>query len=160
MRGGTPLWSAKLGKAGAPGWGGYAGVRGTPTVDGELLFAIGTYGEIVAFEAATGKELWRRDFTKDFGAEMPDWGFSESPLVDGNQVVMTPGGAKGAIVALNKRTGETCGRRRFFDRPILLLVPRSREAQYVQLTMAGVVGVAPDGKRRPHGAGGHPHSRR
>lgn len=147
---GKAVWSAKLGKAGAPGWGGFAGVRGTPTVDGELLFAIGTYGEIVAFEAATGKELWRRHFTKDFGAEMPEWGFSESPLVDGNQVVMTPGGSKGAIVALNKRTGETLWQTKEFTDAAQYssLVPGvlAGAPQYVQLTMASVVGVAPDGK--------------
>jgi len=147
---GKAIWSAKLGKAGAPGWGGYAGVRGTPTVDGDLLFAIGTYGEVAAFEAATGRELWRRHFTKDFGGEMPEWGFSESPLVDGNQVVMTPGGSKGAIVALNKRTGATLWQTKEFTDAAQYssLVPGvlAGAPQYVQLTMASVVGVAPDGK--------------
>lgn len=147
---GTALWSARLGKAGAPGWGGYAGVRGTPTVSADLVFVIGTYGEIVALDAATGKEQWRRDFTKDFGGEMPEWGFSESPLVDGEQVVMTPGGSQGAIVALNKRTGATLWQTKDFTDPAQYssLVPAviAGVPQYVQLTELHVVGVAPDGK--------------
>lgn len=147
---GKPLWSAKLGKAGAPGWGGFAGVRCTPTVDGKLLFAIGQYGEIAAFETATGKEVWRKDFIQDFGAKLPEWGFSESPLVDGDKLVFTPGGEKGAIVAVNKQTGallwQTAG---FTDEAqYSSLMPASIHGvpQYVQLTMASVAGVSPTGQ--------------
>ncbi len=147
---GQALWSAPLGKAGAPGWGGFAGVRGTPTVDGDTVFAIGTYGEVVALDAATGKERWRRDFVKDFGAEMPEWGFSESPLVDGDQVVMTPGGPQGAIVALDKKTGELRWQTSAFTDPAqyssLVRAVIAEVPQYVQLTMANVVGVSTNGK--------------
>ena len=147
---GKSLWSAKLGKAGAPGWGGFAGVRGTPTVDGDLVFAIGQYGEIAAFETATGKEVWRKDFTKDFGGKIPEWGFSESALVDGDKLVFTPGGEKGAIVAVNKQTGATLWQTAEFKDPAqyssLMPATIGGVAQYLQLTMASVVGVAPDGK--------------
>ena len=64
---GQPLWTAKVGRAGAPGWGGFAGPRCTPTVDGNLVFAVGQYGEAVCVDAASGKELWRKDYEKDFG---------------------------------------------------------------------------------------------
>jgi outer membrane protein assembly factor BamB len=147
---GQPLWKAKLGRAGAPGWGGFAGVRCTPTVDGDLVFAIGQYGEIAAFEAGTGRELWRHDFLKDYGAKLPEWGFSESPLVDGDKLVFTPGGEKGAIVAVNKRTGALLWQTGEFtdEAQYASLVPATLEGvpQYVQLTMASVVGVSPDGK--------------
>lgn len=147
---GTPLWKARLGKAGAPGWGGFAGVRGTPTVEGDRVFAIGQYGEIAAFDAATGKELWRRDFVQDFGGKLPEWGFSESPLVDGEHLIFTPGGEAGALVAVNKRTGETVWRTgEFKDEAQYASVVRAvlaGEPQYVQLTMASVVGVSPTGK--------------
>lgn len=147
---GQPLWKAKLGRAGAPGWGGFAGVRSTPTVDGDLVFAIGQYGEIAAFEAATGRELWRHDFVKDYGAKLPEWGFSESPLVDGDQLVFTPGGEKGAIVAVNKRTGALLWQTGEFtdEAQYASLMPAALGGvpQYVQLTMASVVGVSPRGK--------------
>lgn len=147
---GKELWSTRLGKAGAPGWGGFAGVRGTPTVDGDLVFAIGQYGEVVAFEAGSGKELWRKEFIKDFGGKLPEWGFSESPLVDGDKLVFTPGGEKGAIVAVNKKTGETLWQTAGFtdEAQYSSLMPATISGlpQYVQLTMASVVGVAPDGK--------------
>lgn len=147
---GQPLWKAKLGRAGAPGWGGFAGVRCTPTVDGDLVFAIGQYGEIAAFEAGTGRELWRRDFLQDYGAKLPEWGFSESPLVDGDKLVFTPGGEKGAIVAVNKRTGDLLWQTGEFtdEAQYSSLMPATIEGvpQYVQLTMASVVGVSPEGK--------------
>src|SRR5258708_321840 len=53
----------------------------------------------------TGQEQWRKDYTEDFGSKRPEWGYSESPLVDGDKVVVTPGGPQGAIVALNRKTG-------------------------------------------------------
>ncbi len=146
---GKPLWSAKLGRAGAPGWGGFAGVRATPTVDGDLLFAIGQFGDIAAFETATGKEVWRKYFTTDFGGKRPEWGFSESALVDGDQVVCTPGGPKGAIVALNKQTGALLWQTKDFtdEAQYSSLVPATLAGapQYVQLTMESVVGVSPKG---------------
>ena len=79
-------WTAKLGKPGAPG--GYVGPRSTPTVDGDFLYAVGQWGEMVCLETATGKEHWRKDFTKDFGGVRPGWGFAESPLVDGDKVII------------------------------------------------------------------------
>src|SRR5204862_3675808 len=95
----------KVGKPGDPG--GYPGTRCTPTVDGNLLFALGQYGDLVCLEAATGKEVWRKSLTKDLGGQMMSgWGYSESPLVDGDKVICTPGGSKGTLVALNKQTGE------------------------------------------------------
>src|SRR5258706_486105 len=102
---GKPVWSAKLGKPGAVGWGGFEGPRSTPTVDGDSLYAVGQWGEIVCVETATGKERWRKEYVKDFDSKLPDWGFAESPLVDGDRVMLTPGGNQGAVVALDKKTG-------------------------------------------------------
>ncbi len=148
---GKPVWSAQLGKSGAPGWGGFAGPRCTPTVAGDLVFAIGQFGEFACFEAKSGKELWRKHLVTDFGGSLPLWGFSESPLVDGENVVCTPGGAQGAIVALNQRTGAVVWRCQEFQDAAAYssLVPTvlGGVRQYVQLTHANVVGVsARDGK--------------
>lgn len=148
---GKQIWHTKFGKPGAPGWGGFAGPRATPTVDGDLLFTVNQWGEMVCLQSADGKEVWRKDFTKDFGGERPEWGFSESPLVDGDKVVVTPGGGQGAIVALNKKNGAILWRTKDFTDPAqyssLITGEIGGVRQYIQLTMASVVGVAAeDGK--------------
>jgi outer membrane protein assembly factor BamB len=144
---GRVLWSSRVGKAGAPGWGGFAGPRCTPTVDGERLYFLGQYGEVVCLETGTGKEVWRRHLVKDFGGKLPEWGYSESPLVDGDRLVMTPGGPQGTLLALDKRTGAPMWQTRALaDEPQYASVIRAEIAgvpQYIQLTMASVVGVAP-----------------
>jgi outer membrane protein assembly factor BamB len=84
------------------------GPRCTPTIDGDLLYAIGTHGDLVCLETGSGEVRWRKNFENDFGGEMMSgWKYSESPLIDGDKVVCTPGGPDAAIVALNKKTGET-----------------------------------------------------
>lgn len=144
------LWSAKVGVKGAPG--GYPGPRCTPTVEGGLVFALGQYGDLVCVEAGTGKEVWRRSLLKDFGGRMmSDWGYSESPLVDDERLVCTPGGGQGTLLALNKATGATLWRTSdFTDDAAYSSVVAATIAgvpQYVQLTDASVAGVAPaDGK--------------
>jgi outer membrane protein assembly factor BamB len=90
-------------------WG--DGPRGTPTVDGKYLYALGGQGELVCVETAGGKEVWRKNLVKDLGGEMmTQWGYSESPLVDGDKLICTPGGDNGTVAALNKRTGEVLWR--------------------------------------------------
>jgi outer membrane protein assembly factor BamB len=148
---GSQLWASKLGKAGAPGWGGFAGPRCTPTADGDLLYAIGQYGEMACYETATGKEVWRKDFEKDFGSSRPEWGFSGSPLVDGSQVVFAPGGNGGAVVALNKTTGEQIWRCTDLQEGVHYssLVPAEivGTRQYLLLTDKTLAGIAAkDGK--------------
>lgn len=82
------------------------GPRSTPTVDGKLLYAIGTEGDLVCLDTATGTERWRRNLPDDFGGQMMSrWKFSESPLVDGPRLVCTPGGAEATLVALDKQIG-------------------------------------------------------
>jgi outer membrane protein assembly factor BamB len=148
---GKQVWSAKLGKSGPVGNPKFEGPRGTPTVDGNLVVALSQWGELVCYEAANGKELWRKDFTQDFGGVCPNWGFSESPLVDGDKVVVTPGGTNGAVVALNKKSGEVIWRsKEFTDAPhysSLIIAEIGGVRQYIQLTPASVAGIAPaDGK--------------
>jgi outer membrane protein assembly factor BamB len=147
---GKPVWSVKVGKSGAPGWGGFAGPRSTPTVDGDRLYALGHYGELVCLDTATGKEVWRRDFVKDFGGTMPEWAFSESPLIDGDRVVVTPGGSRGTLVALNKKTGELIWQTQGFtdnaQYPSVVVEEIAGVRQYIQMTDAHVVGVGTDGR--------------
>ena len=143
---GKPVWTAKLGKPGAPGMPAFDGPRSTPTVEGDLLVAVGQWGELVCLQAETGKALWRKDYGKDFGGKRPSWGFSESPLIDGDQVVITPGGAEGSVVALNKKTGALLWRSKgFTDSPAyssIIIAQIGGVRQYIQLTEKSVVGVA------------------
>jgi outer membrane protein assembly factor BamB len=143
---GKPLWTAEVGKAGAPGWGGFAGPRCAPTVDDQLLYAVGQYGEVVCLDVATGKERWRKDYAKDFGGQLPEWGYTGMPLVNGDRVILTPGGQRGNLVALNKSTGELIWQSKEFtdglhySSPILAELGGIR--QVIQLTDASVAGIA------------------
>jgi outer membrane protein assembly factor BamB len=149
--GGKTLWSTKVGRAGKSGPPGYAfvGPRCTPTAAAaDVVVGVDQWGELVCVNAADGKEKWRKNFEKDFGAEKaPDWGYSESPLVDGDQVVVTPGGPKGALVALNKQTGALIWQSKDFTDPAhyssIIIAEIGGTRQYVQLTAASVVGISP-----------------
>ena len=149
------LWAAKVGKAWKTGKG---GPRCTPTVDGELIYAIGTHGDLVCVEASGGKVRWRKSFAGDFGGKMMSgWGYSESPLVDGKKLLCTPGAKDAAIAALDKVTGET-----IWKASVPVLGPRGKDGsgyasivvsqacgirQYVQMMGRGVVSVAADDGR-------------
>lgn len=86
------------------GWGG--GPRSTPTVDGDHVYVLGSTGDLVCLTTKDGKEVWKKNLVKDFGGKIPTWGYSESVLVDGPNVVVTPG-SKSGVVALDKKTGAT-----------------------------------------------------
>ena len=152
---GELLWLAQVGGTHQAD---YAGPRGTPTTDGELLYAIGTDGNLVCLEAATGKERWRRNMERDLGGQMMSgWRWSESPLVDGERVLVTPGARDAAIVALDKKTGKEIWRaavpelgskgRDGAAYSSIVISEGAGVKQYVQLLGRGVVGVrASDGK--------------
>ncbi|GAB4466957.1 MAG: PQQ-like beta-propeller repeat protein [Armatimonadaceae bacterium] len=132
--------------------GGY-GSRATPTVDGEKIYIEGVGGDVVCLNAADGKVLWSKNLQNDFGGSLPRWGYSESPLIDGNKVVVTPGGNGATLVALDKNTGATLwkaqvqggGNGAAYSSAIVGTVGGVR--QYIQFLEGGVVGVsATDGK--------------
>jgi outer membrane protein assembly factor BamB len=81
------------------------GPRGTPTVDGDRLYALGGNGDLSAIEVRTGKLVWSKNILKEFGGRQITWGISESPLVLGNKLLVNPGGPGASIVALNKSDG-------------------------------------------------------
>ena len=143
---GKPLWTAKVGKSGAPGWGGFAGPRCTPTVAGDLVFAVGQYGEVVCLNAESGKELWRKNYEKDFSGQLPQWGFCGMPLVDGDRVILLPGGPHGDLAALNMKTGKLVWQSKEFTDSIHYSSPIVAEIdgvrQYVQLTENSIAGIA------------------
>jgi outer membrane protein assembly factor BamB len=146
---GNKIWEYKIGKSGAPG--GYAGPRCTPTVDGGLVFALGQNGNLACVDAAKGKQVWAKDMKKDFGGNVGGWGYSESPLVDGDKLLCTPGGNAATIVALNKKTGALIwkavvpGDRAEYSS--MVISEAGGIKQYVQLLAKNVAGIsAKDGK--------------
>ena len=79
----------------------------TPTVDGKLVYALGRGGDLICAKTSDGSILWRKSFSKDFGGRMMSgWGYSESPLIDGDRLICTPGAKDAMIVALDKKTGK------------------------------------------------------
>jgi outer membrane protein assembly factor BamB len=144
---GKELWVAKLGNILKNDWG--DGPRGTPTVDGDKVYTLGGDGTLVAAQVKDGKELWRRTM-KELGGTTPQWGYTESVLVDGNQIVCTPGGPQGAIAALDKASGKTLWQSKDFTdgAQYASIIPATidNKKQYVQLTMKNFVGIdAKDG---------------
>lgn len=83
------------------------GPRGTPTIDGDRVFALGANGSLVSLDLTSGEVVWRVDLLDRFGGRNIQWGLSESPLVVDGKVLVTPGGPRGAVAALDRETGET-----------------------------------------------------
>jgi len=136
------------------------GSRCSPTIEGDALYALGVDGDLVCLRVADGAFVWRRNLVKDFDGILPfyiaSYGYTESPLIDGDRVVVTPGGTKATVVALDKKTGKTIW-------TVAIPEPRkmgsSRAAyaslvasevdgvkHYVQFLQGGLVGVSREGK--------------
>jgi outer membrane protein assembly factor BamB len=128
------------------------GPRSTPTVDGDHIYALGSQGDLVCVATSDGKQVWKVSLPADLkGQMMSDWGWSESPLVDGDKVVCSTGGSKGSVAALDKKTGSVLWRSKEVTDPAAYSSVVISEAggvrQYVQLTGKGIIGVrASDGK--------------
>jgi outer membrane protein assembly factor BamB len=102
---GKTVWSQALGPTRDQDRG--PGPRGTPTVDGDRVYALSENGDLACLKIKDGSASWRRNILKDFGGSNITWLISESPLVDGNRLIVTPGGEGASIVALDKMTGNT-----------------------------------------------------
>jgi outer membrane protein assembly factor BamB len=100
------------------------GPRGTPTVDGNRVYAFGGSGELSALDAATGSKAWSVNVVRTFGGIVPYWGYSESPLIVGDRIVVNAGGRRASIVAINKADGKTLwqnhGDEAGYSSPVLL----------------------------------------
>jgi len=152
---GKVIWKARVG----PEWEDeYGGPRATPTIDGDRVYALGSDGDLVCLDASSGAVRWKKNLDKNFGGRvMTVWKWAESPLVDGDRLIVTPGGPWAGMVALNKATGAT-----IWESEIPQVGPKGRDGagyssivisngggvkQYVQLMGRGLVGIrASDGK--------------
>jgi outer membrane protein assembly factor BamB len=114
---GKQIWKARIGRGGRPGFRYQpAGPRATPTVDGESVYILSQYGELVCF-TLDGKEVWRADYVKDLGGIVPTWGYTESPLVDEDRIVCTPGGPDATLAAIDKKSGKAVWKSKITEGP-------------------------------------------
>jgi outer membrane protein assembly factor BamB len=154
---GGEKWSSKIGPLldwKANSWS--RGPNATPTVDGDFVYALGSKGVLLCAERGTGKEVWKLDLPKDLGGEVTDgfggfeklgWGYSWSPLVDGDKLIILPGGPKGLFAALDKKTGKVLWRSTgkaaqvaaAYSSPVAADFGGHR--RYLTLTQFGMVGV-------------------
>jgi outer membrane protein assembly factor BamB len=165
-RDGKQVWAQEVGALA----GQRPAPRSTPTVDGDRVYVMSSDGQLVCAETAKGEIKWRKDLKEDFGGRTGPWAYAESPLIDGDVLVCTPGGDSAALVALNKKTGDV-----IWKAAVKNLVAKPRQGgrpgrrgpspystagyssviaaevdgvrQYIQFLSGGVVGIAAkDGK--------------
>jgi outer membrane protein assembly factor BamB len=144
---GKTVWTTRIGNVGNPDQKpNYPMARSTPTIDGKVLYALGSDGDLACLELATGKTRWQKNLRKEFGGKPGIWAYSESPLIDGDVLVATPGGAQATIVALNKKDGSVIwtsavpgGDPAGYASAVVIEAAGYR--QYVQFLDKGVVGV-------------------
>ncbi len=126
---GKVVWTRSVGRLVSNDRG--PGPRGTPTLDDDRLYVLTENGDLACFIASNGDRCWQRNILADFGGRQIHWLISESPLVDGNNVYVTPGGPRAGIVALDKMSGRT----------VWTSQQLSDEAGYSSLIAADVQGV-------------------
>jgi outer membrane protein assembly factor BamB len=152
--GGAQLWKTLVGPVHEDK---YPGPRATPTIDGDRIYAMSTEGDVVCLDGKTGAEQWRRSLTGEYDAYLMkamgsyQWKFSESPLVDGDRVIVTPGHVAAVMVALDKKTGKEIWKTRgtrlgplgadgaAYSSAVLSEAAGTR--QYIQLVGRGLIGV-------------------
>jgi outer membrane protein assembly factor BamB len=158
---GKPVWRREVGAEA----GGHPGPRSTPTVDGDFVYAISSDGKLVCATTAKGEVKWRKDLKAEFGGVHGNWAYAESPLIDGDVLVCTPGGEDATLVALKKKTGDLIwkapvkgfpakegrrGKKRAYATAAYssaIVADIGGVRQYIQFLSGGVVGVAAkDGK--------------
>jgi outer membrane protein assembly factor BamB len=142
---GKEVRRSKVGPVAQDGPPSYPGARSTPTVDGEAIYVLGSDGDLLCF-GMNGDVKWKKNLKTDFAGRVGQWAYAESPLVDGNVVVCTPGGEKATLLALNMQTGATIwesavpgGDAAGYASVLPIEVGGVR--QYVQFLAKGVVGV-------------------
>jgi len=102
---GKKIWTAVLGPGGSNDKG--SGPRSSPTIDGNLVYVLTENGDLACIDTGNGTSVWSFNILDKFNGSNIKWLISESPLVDGNNLIVTPGGENAGIVALDKKTGET-----------------------------------------------------
>lgn len=146
-RTGAELWRVRTDRNRRDGQGN--GPRATPTVDGGVAFVAGAFARLHALDTASGESRWTVDLRSELRAEIPQWGYSSSPLVEGDLLLVEVGGSGAAFAALDKTTGRTVwragGHRLAYSSPLAITVAGSRQVLF--FAADGLVAVSPDDGR-------------
>ncbi|QDU09336.1 PQQ-binding-like beta-propeller repeat protein [Gimesia aquarii] len=141
---GEIVWSQSNGSIFKDGQGN--GPRSTPTIDGNVLYALGANGDLSCMTTRDGNVEWTKNILQEFNASNIVWGISESPLIDGEKLICSPGGQGAAMVALNKQNGATIWKAAVPGNPkaaysSAIIVNVGGVKQYVNFTHDGIMGV-------------------
>jgi outer membrane protein assembly factor BamB len=139
---GKLLWKKNYGKD----WTGiFPGARSTPAVVDDLIYMEGSAGNLFCLRTKDGEQVWSVDFFKDFQADSVQFGFSESPLIDGDRIYLTPGGKENNVVALNRFTGQKIWSSRAYREKATycspILVNHNGHRLFVNLTSTSIIGL-------------------
>jgi outer membrane protein assembly factor BamB len=145
---GKDKWTAKYNNMGLVNYG---FTRATPAFANGKLYTLSRHGVVVCFDAEKGTQSWNRDLVGDFQGKEPFFGYAHSPVVDGDHVIVCPGGPDAAIVCLDAITGkdiwkgggsDTGG----YSTPVVATIDNKK--QYVFLSALNIMGVdAESGKQ-------------
>lgn len=142
---GKPRWKSPNGEAFLRPSG---GARTTPTYADGAVFQMNGHGRLASYDARSGRELWAVDLKERFGAQHGVWGFAENVIVEGDKVLCMPGGERGRVAALDRRTGKTIWANTDIDQIAAycspVVVTHAGVRQMLSLTQKSVVGVAVD----------------
>lgn len=144
MKTGKDVWQYSYADAEKANWG---FCRATPIVDKTRVYALGRMGLLNCLDVKTGKKLWSRNILTDFKGKKPGFNYGWSPLLDGNKLILLPGGPNASIVALDKTSGRTIWqgggtREPGYSTPIVATI--NGQKQYVALMGTGLVAVDPN----------------
>ncbi len=146
---GQPLWMVDHGAMFSEGQGN--GPRSTPTYDDGKLYSLGASGDLTCVEASTGTINWQKNLISLYGGSIPTWGLAESPLIDGDNVIVTPGAPGALMVALNRETGAEVWKASIPQNPgpayaSAIVAEYGGVRQYINFCAVGLFGVrASDG---------------
>ncbi len=144
---GKTLWTTRLGNVGNPNQQPpYPMARSTPTIEGDFLYAFSSDGDVVCLRRSDGKMVWQKNVRREFGGVPGTWAYAESPLIDGEVLVVTPGGSEATLLALNKKSGAVIwksavpgGDRAAYSS--VIVIEAAGRKQYVQFLDKGLIGV-------------------
>ena len=146
---GEVVWRVPLGPVFPETFGN--GPRSTPTVEGDVVYVLSATGRLHALKTHDGTRLWELDLVKELGSPTPNRGFAQSPILDGDLLVLEAGGANGkAIVGLDKKTGKlrwsALDGKPGYVTPLAVTIDGVRQYVFVRTIMGDIVSLLPDGK--------------
>ncbi len=141
IRTGKDIWSYSYADDSKNGWG---FTRATPTVDGGKVYTVSCLGTVNCLDAGAGKLVWSRNIQREFDGKRPQWDYGMSAVVDGNKLIVCPGGKNAAVAALDKATGKTLWQGGGSDKPgyaTPVIATLNGKKQYVVFTAYSLIGV-------------------